>query len=126
MRVSTWASGNNFVYELVDGTGAPVNQLGITVTEIVEGVFGDGSPYYATESQDTGSVPWAGPGAIVDFVGTTNPGLLPNVSGNGTLTTTQNWVATWQGQTIGLTTVNNQQIVSAFGSTFSCVTPVHP
>lgn len=118
-------SGNVFQYQLVDGTGAAMNQAGIPITEIVEGVNQNGTQTYYSSTQNTGSVPGTGPGQIDDFVGTSTPGFLPNFgSGMTTLTTTQTWFATWQGQNIGLTPVNNQQMVSFGGDTESCVTPV--
>jgi RHS repeat-associated protein len=121
----SYYSGNVFQYQLVDGTGLAMNQAGIPIGEVVEGTDQNGNPYYyyPQNPQPTGSAPGTGPGQIDDFVGTETPGFLPS-TGFSSLTTTQTWFATWQGQNIGLTPVYNQQQVTVFGITDSCVTPV--
>jgi hypothetical protein len=117
-------SGNIFQYQLVDGTGAAMNQAGIPITEIVEGVDQNGNQTYYPSTQNTGSVPGTGPGQIDDFFGTETPGFLPNFTSFSSLTTTQIWFAASQGQNIGLTPVDNQQMVTIGGVTESCVTPI--
>lgn len=122
---SSYASGNVFQYQLVDGTGAPINQSGITVTEVVERLDQNGVEDTFVSSQQTGSIPGTGPGQIDDFVGIITPNkLLSNATSFNSTTTTQMWFATWQGNTVGLAPVMNQQMVASGGYAQSCVTPV--
>jgi hypothetical protein len=132
--VSGYASGAIYQYQLYDGLGAAMTQGNIPVTEIVVGTnqaLGSG-PYVSTQGTDSATqggnslldTPPSGQlGVINDFVGITTayPSALvpPNYASNST---TQLWAAEWQGQTIGLTTVNNQQAVTIGDGTYTCVT----
>jgi len=120
--------GNAFQYQLVDGLGFPINQAGIQITETIAG----NGPTYSTVTV-TGApitpglpnpVPANGPGEITDIVGYGIPGVFPDFTSFNSLSTTQTFSAEWQGQSIALTTVNNQQTVTILGYTESCVTPV--
>ena len=116
-----YQSGNAFVYQLVDGTGAAIQMENIAVTEYVVSVDQNGKPDFYSISTRTNS-----DGRFGDFVGKAYYGLVPTFgSGMTSVTTTQTFNAMLpDGRLMGLTTVSNQQSISLGSFTESCVTPI--